>query len=202
MFYSALTNSPSRSNDGQTLLITSSDGFCSTLSFEAGELGEIYPSSEVASLRNNNTAAAGTPSVQNPSALTPTSTIAPPSPYHGHQHRNSGGSFTAPSPPPALTASFVTAPPHSPARSNSTSSVATQASSAVLTNPPLIGGSVPGLAAANSGKVTAIPATTPPETPRTGLVTGVKREAESEKDEAKETKKRRVAPTPVQDPKA
>lgn len=43
------------SNDGLTLLMTSSDGFCSTLTFEAGELGEVYagplagPSAAVAS---------------------------------------------------------------------------------------------------------------------------------------------------------
>lgn len=74
----------------------------------------------------------------------------------------------------------------------------------MLTNPTLIGGSVPGLAAANSGKVTAIPVATPPATPRSsGAVSGVKRDAsESEKEEAKEPKRRRVAPTPVQDPKA
>lgn len=155
------------------------------------------------SLKNHAASVTGTPSTQNPSVLTPTSAFAPPSPFHGHQHRNSSSSFTAPSPPPAPTASFASGRPHSPARSNSTSSVATQSSTAVLTNPTLIGGSVPGLAATNSGKVTAIPVATPPATPRTGAVSGVKREAsESEKEEAKEPKRRRVAPTPVQDPKA
>ncbi|SPO07648.1 related to chromatin assembly complex, subunit p60 [Cephalotrichum gorgonifer] len=190
------------SSDGLTLLITSSDGFCSTLSFEAGELGEIY-TGEVPSLKHHTVTVSGTSSANNPSVVTPTSAFAPPSPFHGHHHKNSGSSFTAPSPPATSTVSFSGGRPNSPARSNSTSSVATQSSTAVLSNPPLIGGSVPGIAATNSGKVTAIPMTTPPETPRnTGPVSGVKRDAsESEKEDVKEPKKRRVAPTPVQDPK-
>lgn len=36
------TDSGNRSNDGLTLLMTSSDGFCSTLAFEPGELGTHY----------------------------------------------------------------------------------------------------------------------------------------------------------------
>jgi chromatin assembly factor 1 subunit B len=73
-----------------------------------------------------------------------------------------------------------------------------------MSNPPLIGGSVPGIAATNSGKVTGVPITTPPETPRsaTGSVTGTKRDAsqasESEKEESSQPKKRRIAPTPVE----
>lgn len=70
----------------------------------------------------------------------------------------------------------------------------------VVNNPPLIGGNVPSIAAANSSKVTGVPVTTPPETPRsaTGSVAGTKRDAsESEKEEPKEPKKRRIAPTQV-----
>jgi chromatin assembly factor 1 subunit B len=76
-----------------------------------------------------------------------------------------------------------------------------------MTNPPLIGGTVPSIAAANSGKVTGVPITTPPETPRSGntVTAGVKREAsESEKDETSantQPKKRRIAPTLVSEPK-
>ena len=72
-----------------------------------------------------------------------------------------------------------------------------------MSNPPLIGGNVPGIAATNSGKVTGVPITTPPETPRStaGSVAGTKRDAsESEKEEGKETKRRRIAPTPVEKP--
>ncbi|KAI0126932.1 WD40-repeat-containing domain protein [Xylariales sp. AK1849] len=203
------------SSDGLTLLISSFDGFCSTISFSPGELGDVYTGELVASKKESASAGAGTSSNQPTPTPTPTS-FAPPSPFHGasHQHRNSTGSFAAPSPsfaahspPPTATASFVSMRPSSPARSNSTSSVATQASSAVMSNPTLIGGSVPSIAATNSGKVTGVPMTTPPETPRSGNNTaaGVKRDAsESEKDESSsgnEPKKRRIAPTLISESK-
>ncbi|KAI0505819.1 WD40 repeat-like protein [Xylaria bambusicola] len=183
------------SSDGSTLLISSSDGFCSTLSFTPGELGQEYKG-ELLSGKNSSSMAASTASNQATPIPTPTSVFAPPSPFPNHQHRNSGASFTAPSPPP--TTSFVGARPPSPTRSNSTSSVATQAS--VMNNPPLIGGSVPSITATNSGKVTGIPIATPPETPgSTNIAVGAKRNAaEDEKeDTSAQPKKRRIAPTPV-----
>ena len=183
-----------RSSDGSTLLISSSDGFCSTLSFTPGELGQEYKG-ELASSKNNSVAGTAASNQATP-IPTPTSVFAPPSPFPNHQHRNSGTSFTAPSPPP--TTSFVNARPPSPTRSNSTSSVATQAS--VINNPPLIGGSVPSITATNSGKVTGVPMTTPPETPGSAnIAAGAKREAtEGEKEDTNtQPKKRRIAPTPV-----
>ncbi|KAK7967504.1 WD repeat-containing protein [Apiospora aurea] len=193
------------SSDGLTLLISSSDGYCSTLSFESGELGQAYTGEMGISKAQASTGL--TSSNQATPVPTPTS-FAPPSPFHGvsHQNRNSASSFAAPSPP--TTASFVSMRPSSPARSNSTSSVTTQASAAVMTNPTLIGGSVPGIAAASSGKVTGVPITTPPETPRpsgsstttAAGATGVKRDAsESENDAGSQPKKRRIAPTLVKD---
>ncbi|KAI1103433.1 WD40 repeat-like protein [Jackrogersella minutella] len=187
------------SSDGLTLLISSSDGFCSTLSFLPGELGQEYKGELMGSKIPPVPATA--PSAQGTPLPTPTSAFAPPSPFPSHQHRNSATSFAAPSPP--TTASFVSARPSSPARSNSTSSIATQAS--IMNNPPLIGGSIPSIAATNSGKVTGVPVATPPETPGNTnyTVAGVKREAsETEKDEtpaANQPKKRRIAPTPVAD---
>ncbi|CAJ2500028.1 Uu.00g028810.m01.CDS01 [Anthostomella pinea] len=189
------------SSDGSTLLISSSDGFCSTLSFIPGELGQEYKGELMSAKNSSSAAGAGPSSNQSTPVPTPTSVFAPPSPFLGHQQRNSATSFPAPSPP--ATASFVSARPPSPARSNSTSSVATAGS--LMNNPPLIGGNVPSIAAANSGKVTGIPMTTPPETPSSNNVAaGVKREAsESEKDESSDQpKKRRIAPTPVTDSKS
>ncbi|KAI0173571.1 WD40 repeat-like protein [Hypoxylon sp. FL1284] len=185
------------SSDGLTLLISSSDGFCSTLSFTPGELGQEYKGELVGSKISS--AAGPAPSNQATPLPTPTSAFAPPSPFPGHQHRNSATSFAAPSPP--TTASFVGGRPASPTRSNSTSSIATSIS--VVNNPPLIGGSVPSIVATNSAKVAGVPITTPPETPAPsgGNAAGVKRDAsESEKDDASTTsqpKKRRIAPTPV-----
>ncbi|KAH8899310.1 WD40 repeat-like protein [Thozetella sp. PMI_491] len=183
------------SSDGLTLLITSSDGFCSTLAFSASELGQVYTGEK------QPLAAGSSSSSQNTPVPTPTSVFAPPSPYQSngshHQHRNSTSSMTAPSPPPA--ASFVPARPSSPARSNSTSSVVTQVSQVpanVISNPPLISGQVPGITATSSGKVTGVPITTPPETPRSSnaIPTGTKRDSESEVEDS-QPKRRRIAPT-------
>ncbi|KAH8179274.1 anaphase-promoting complex subunit 4 WD40 domain-containing protein [Sarocladium implicatum] len=193
-------------SDGLTLMISSSDGFCSSLSFANGELGEVYKG-EIGPPKAAATAASN--SNQNTPTPTPTTSFAPPSPFpngfhHQHRNSNSASSFTAPSPPAA------TQRPASPARSNSASSIATQATqtstvpnTSVVSNPTLISGNVPGIAAASSGKVTGVPLTTPPETPRstTGSVAGTKRDAsESEKEDMKEPKKRRIAPTPVDKP--
>ncbi|KAI1174317.1 WD40 repeat-like protein [Nemania sp. FL0916] len=186
-------------NDGLTLFISSSDGFCSTLSFLPGELGQEYKGEWVGS-KSASSMSGGTTSNQATPIPTPTSVFAPPSPFPNHQHRNSATSFPAPSPPP--TSSFGNVRPPSPTRSNSASSVATQAS--VMNNPPLIGGSMPSITATNSGKVTGVPLTTPPETPANVNVTsGIKRDAtDSEKDDASvQPKKRRIAPTLVSEPK-
>ncbi|KAH6900284.1 WD40-repeat-containing domain protein [Thelonectria olida] len=192
------------SSDGLTLMISSSDGFCSTLSFSPGELGEVYKG-EIASSK---TQAGTSTSSQTTPIPTPTTSFAPPSPFPNgshHQHRNSASSFTAPSPPPSAT--LTSQRPSSPTRSNSTSSIATittQSSTVpagVVSNPTLISGNVPGIAAASSGKVTGMPMTTPPETPRStsGSVAGAKRDAsESEREEVKEPKKRRIAPTLIE----
>jgi chromatin assembly factor 1 subunit B len=72
----------------------------------------------------------------------------------------------------------------------------------VLSNPPLISGQVPSIAATNSSKVVGLPITTPPETPRGSFnaSSGTKRDtAEGETDESSgsKPKRRRVAPTLV-----
>lgn len=187
------------SSDGLTLFISSSDGFCSTLSFLPNELGDVYKG-EVASLAKPSAGAPASASTQNTPTATPTTAFAPPSPFPSgphHQHRNSASSFTAPSPPAS-----VPQRPSSPTRSNSASSVATQSTvTGVVSNPTLIGGTVPPVTATPaSAKVGGVPITTPPQTPSSA---GAKREAsEGEKDENK-PKKRRIAPTPTTfDPKA
>lgn len=198
------------SSDGATLLISSSDGFCSTLSFAAGELGQVY-TGEIGPQKQVAVSGTAASSSQNTPIPTPTSAFAPPSPFpnggaHHHRHRDSASSLTAPSPPPAT---FVNPQrPASPARSNSTCSVVTQSSvtpqqaGGVLSNPPLISGQVPSIMAANSGKVIGVPITTPPETPQGSVAGGpsLKREttSESEVDEGgsgEPRKRRRIAPT-------
>lgn len=61
-------------------------------------------------------------------------------------------------------------------------------------------GQVPGLTATNSGKVTGVPMTTPPETPRNSasVPSGLKRDtSESELEDGGQKKRRRIAPTLV-----
>lgn len=192
-----------RSSDGLTLLISSSDGFCSTLSFAPGELGTPY-TGEVGPQKHSAASGTAPSSNQNTPVPTPTSVFAPPSPFPNgshHRHRDSGSSMTAPSPPAANLASFVSQRPSSPARSNSTSSVVTQPSQAgVITNPSLIVGQVPGLTATNSGKLTGVPMTTPPETPQNAatIPSGLKRDiSESELEDGGQPKRKRIAPTLV-----
>jgi chromatin assembly factor 1 subunit B len=148
-------------------------------------------------------------SSQNTPMQTPTSSFAPPSPFRGatHQRNNSSYSNVAPSPPPAPLGPSVR--PSSPTRSNSASSIATQSSYAtpaagtVISNPTLMGGTIPGISAGNVGLglVSGVPMNTPPQTPRstTSSVSGVKRDAsESEREDGgQEKKKRRIAPTLV-----
>lgn len=182
--------------------MTSSDGFCSTLTFSPGELGQIYTGEiQKASVSSSQT----TP------MQTPTSTIAPPSPFPSH-HRTSSYPI-APSPPPAPLGTSMH--PSSPTRSNSTSSVATQSSYAtpapgtIISNPSLVSGSVPSIGAGNASFVGSfnhggIPMSTPPQTPRStaSSVSGIKREASESETDLPDKKKRRIAPTPVGAPKS
>ncbi|KAG9233616.1 WD40-repeat-containing domain protein [Amylocarpus encephaloides] len=190
------------SNDGQILLMTSSDGFCSTLTFAPGELGQAYVG-EVPTAKHPLVGTTAVSSSQNTPMATPTS-IAPPSPFPvvGHHHRTSSNLSVAASPPPASSNSNIR--PSSPTRSNSTSSIATQSSFAqppgsVISNPTLVGGSLPSIAAGNLSFVPGMPMTTPPQTPRstTSSVSGAKRDhSESEREDlGGERKKRRIAPT-------
>lgn len=193
-----------RSSDGATLLVTSSDGFCSAIAFSPNDLGEALK--EDPKKRRQEAADAALSSAQTTPIPTPTSQFAPSSPFPGshHKHRDSMNSFTAPSPP--ATATFVSQRPSSPARSNSTSSIMTQSSTVMTGGHNLVGGSVPGLTATNSGKVTGVHAAavavaaTPPETPRSGAsVVGQKRdlsESESGREETEgQPKRKRIAPT-------
>ncbi|KAJ5676236.1 Chromatin assembly factor 1 subunit B [Penicillium macrosclerotiorum] len=191
------------SNDGLTLIMSSSDGFCSHLSFAPGELGQHWTGP--------------IPGVPNPSGSNATSAnVTPlPTPTYVPSPVKATGSGPA-------TATTSQVPPASPARSNSASSVATpsstQPSGAVVNNPTPTLGSVPSVTATHSSQPPTLPLSTPPQTPlpnttsqqsttTTSSVLG-KRDAptasESEKEEAKgsesalpiqQSKKRRVAPT-------
>ena len=117
------------SGDGQTLLMTSSDGFCSALTFTPGELGTVYhPSAGVKhtptpiSVARANSASSTPQPTPNPTSGT--SAAAPPMPPAPRQHSHSN-----PSPSPYTPAARPASPARSPARSMSVSSVGTEASS-------------------------------------------------------------------------
>lgn len=196
-----------RANDGLTLIMSSSDGFCSTLSFAPGELGQPYTGSTSAA---TNPAGPGTPSANVTPLPTPTHV---PSPIKAtHTPVTTAGSAAS---------NTSQAPPASPARSNSACSVTTQSSTQqagnVVNNPTPTLGSVPLVTATHSAQPPTLPLTTPPQTPLPGSrgnttsfssVLG-KRDtttaSESEKEETKSSesapaqppKKRRIAPTLV-----
>lgn len=201
------------SNDGLTLLMGSSDGFCSALSFSPGELGQIYTGPVGPA---SNSVNAVTPSNNVTPLATPVHAPSPVKPTHAHSVSNGG----APVPTSAATPGPV--PPASPARSNSVCSVATQASTQqpapVVNNPTPTLGSVPLVTATHSAQPPGLPLTTPPQTPLpttgganpiAGSVLGkrdTRTASESEKEDSKgpdaaataqQPKKRRIAPTLV-----
>ncbi|KAL9127604.1 MAG: hypothetical protein Q9217_003562 [Psora testacea] len=180
------------SNDGLTLIMSSSDGFCSNLSFSPGELGQVY-SGHVPTLHHPSPAPMYTAAPGPPTPIpTPTATSVPP-PFE-KQPTTVPVQSTAPPPPP------------SPTRSNSLSSITTESSQPVNSNPTPIMGSVPSLAATNPS-FNGLSLTTPPQTPMSGMISrpssvsgsvlGKRDTSESEKEESQVPKKRRLAPTLV-----
>lgn len=184
--------------------MSSSDGFCSTLSFAPGELGQVYTG---ATSTASNPLPSNAPSTNTTPLPTPTHILSPIKATHT----------------PTISGGFPTAnnsqvPPASPARSNSVCSVGTQSSTqqaaAVMNNPTPTLGSVPSVTAAHSSQPSGLPLTTPPRTPSSNTAFSItssvlgKRDApatgESEKEDSKgsesttvtqQPKKRRVAPT-------
>ncbi|KAH0610310.1 uncharacterized protein H6S33_011837 [Morchella sextelata] len=171
--FTDLTWSP----DGNTLLMTSTDGFCSVVVFSPGELGEKYTGPIP-------TAA------PTPTASTPTNPTSTPS-----SSKVSSTPTLPPSPAPPVRQ------PSSPTRSSSASSVTTLSSLAsAINNPTPTVGSLP------SVSVAGVPLTTPPQTPLSatgGSVLGKRDEhtAATKTEEASDVatggdkKRRRIAPT-------
>ncbi|KAF2402731.1 WD40 repeat-like protein [Trichodelitschia bisporula] len=213
------------SNDGLTLLMSSSDGFCSALAFAPGELGQVHhgpiptrqqPGAINTTVSSQATTPNATPVAANPPQLT----------------KQPSASF------PASPSKFAPVRPVSPARSMSNSSAASSFppdsvihGNVLMHSTPSMQ-SVPGVAAAHSAPVPGnVPLWTPPETPMfsagasTGAprthsasssvsgITGLTPAAPKAADDAKDTdkkranedgeeqagKRRRVAPTPVED---
>lgn len=187
--------------------MSSTDGFCSTLAFSPGELGQIYTGQHPTYTNPVVTTSISLPTSSSSSTPLPTPTA------------NASPSLTKASPiiqPPShpSPASTFTIRQGSPTRSNSQSSIATLASvqtSQLTNNPTPTLGHVPLVTATNSGPPIVVPPmTTPPQTPMSthggqhsatssisGSILGkrdVGTTSESEKEDTK-SKKRRIAPT-------
>ncbi|WPG97913.1 WD40 repeat-like protein [Acrodontium crateriforme] len=168
------------SNDGLTLLMTSSDGFCSTLTFAPGELGTVYqpPPPSAKHTPTPISVAVANSTTSTPQA-TPTApmTSAPLSAPIARQasqpsQTNTMHQYTTPSGQPSPSP-FPPNPSNgraSPARSMSVSSIATevpdQNAPPPMNNPTPTMSSMPSVAAAGSG----LPLFTPPQTPGAGHV--------------------------------
>ncbi|KAI4098933.1 MAG: hypothetical protein L6R37_006231 [Teloschistes peruensis] len=208
------------SNDGLTLLMSSSDGFCSTLAFSPAELGTVYtghiPTPNHPSHHPSPSVSAVSSAHVTPTP-TPTAISAPPLVAAQQPSTSSISAAASPLMNPL-------AQPPSPTRSNSASSNATQSSHMMMTmqsqgsagsggnnvitsNPTPTLGNVPSVAATQS--FGPLPWTTPPQTPLgggvsapssvSGSVLGKRDTSESEREDAVVPKKqRRVAPVLVE----
>ena len=182
--------------------MTSSDGFCSSLSFAPGELGTVYAGTVPSASHPHHPMTIGiSNSVQGSPVPTPTG----PAPSAMQRIPSSVSTSFASPVPLAAAASPIKS------RSNSVSSITTQASHAhnaskMANSPTPTMGTVPSVTAPNPSG--ALPLSTPPMTP--GASSGKsevhvlgKRDsaggAEGAEDEQK-AKKRRIAPTPVTGP--
>ncbi|PSK34087.1 hypothetical protein B9Z65_8413 [Elsinoe australis] len=202
-------------SDGSMLLISSSDGFCSSLTFNPGELGSPWQPPAQPRQTPSQIMTAASPGVSTPSQ-TPTQATAPsiPRPPSSQSH-------------PAGQSPFVAAHPASPARSMSISSVTTQelhasfadhasdARNASNQTPQI--SSLPSVTAATGASAGGVPMFTPPQTPgssmvgasstqvpaaptsNAGSVTGTKREGEAAEPGPPQEKRRRIAPTLISD---
>ncbi|KAF3480629.1 chromatin assembly complex protein [Arthroderma uncinatum] len=129
------------SHDGLTLIMSSSDGFCSALSFSPGELGQIHHMEKSHPVASNVPASTNASAAQSPVLTSP--------------RKNSAGKASlAIGTPTAVPARATSSGPATP--SSTTSKAA-----AVVNNPTPTLGTVPSVTATNSSQ----PFSTPPETP-------------------------------------
>ena len=184
-----------RSTDGNMLIMTSTDGFCSTIIFEPGELGEIHPGPAPTTISSTLSHSRPSPSTtSNPSFPTPSSGGRASSPTRS----NSSSSV-------ATLSNFAsTTPKISQVPSSATLSAPSPTSTFVQPTTILTSSSYPATnrnpSVSSAGSVP--PLGTPPETPTSTSGIPQKREGdisdpstETASEEEPKSKKRRVAPT-------
>jgi chromatin assembly factor 1 subunit B len=206
-------------SDGQTLVMTSSDGFCSALTFAPGELGTIhYPPPNAPRHTPAPISVARANSATSTPQATPTTVPALPTMMARQSSNQSNSNTIAPPPAPSPSPFSHPARPASPARSMSASSTTSfahppdQNPPPAMNNPTPSMSSMPSMTAAGSNVQSSLPLFTPPQTPGgsnvytgsmgngSSVVAGVKRESvasDTSEDGTKE-KRRRIAPTLVE----
>jgi chromatin assembly factor 1 subunit B len=206
-------------SDGQTLVMTSSDGFCSALTFAPGELGTIhYPPPNAPRHTPAPISVARANSATSTPQATPTTVPALPTMMARQSSNQSNSNTIAPPPAPSPSPFSHPARPASPARSMSASSTTSfahppdQNPPPAMNNPTPSMSSMPSMTAAGSNVQSSLPLFTPPQTPggsnvytgpmgnASSVVAGVKRESvasDASEDGTKE-KRRRIAPTLVE----
>jgi chromatin assembly factor 1 subunit B len=206
-------------SDGQTLVMTSSDGFCSALTFAPGELGTIhYPPPNAPRHTPAPISVARANSATSTPQATPTTVPALPTMMARQSSNQSNSNTIAPPPAPSPSPFSHPARPASPARSMSASSTTSfahppdQNPPPAMNNPTPSMSSMPSMTAAGSNVQSSLPLFTPPQTPggsnvytgsmgnASSVVAGVKREsvASDTSEDGTEEKRRRIAPTLVE----
>jgi chromatin assembly factor 1 subunit B len=206
-------------SDGQTLVMTSSDGFCSALTFAPGELGTIhYPPPNAPRHTPAPISVARANSATSTPQATPTTVPALPAMMARQSSNQSNSNTIAPPPAPSPSPFSYPARPASPARSMSASSTTSfahppdQNPPPAMNNPTPSMSSMPSMTAAGSNVQSSLPLFTPPQTPggsnvytgpmgnTSSVVAGVKREsvASDASEDGTREKRRRIAPTLVE----
>ena len=168
-----------RSTDGNMLIMTSTDGFCSTIIFETGELGEVHPGPAPTTI--SSTHSRPSPSTtSNPTFPTPSARASSPTRSNSSSSVATLSGFASSTPKP-------TQAPSAPLSALSPSSNFIQPTVSSSHQ-----GSTRNLSISSTGSVP--PLNTPPETP-----INQKRDSETPSDsipmEEPKNKKRRIAPT-------
>ena len=145
--------------------MTSSDGFCSNVSFNPGELGQTY-SGHVPTAHHPSPAISTASSAQPTPTPTPTTAAAP---FFEKQVPPLG--MTSHSPAPSAPSAYPSSPTRSSSGSSSQAplSQTTNPSGIIISNPTPTVGNVPSVTAPNTS-VGGLPWTTPPQTPRAGAI--------------------------------
>lgn len=167
-----------RSTDGNMLIMTSTDGFCSTIIFENGELGEVHPGPAPTTISSNHSRPSPS-TTSNPQFPTPSARATSPTRSNSSSSVATLSGFTSTTPKISQVPSAALS---APSPTNFLQPTVSSSHQSNTRNPSV------------SSTGSAPPLNTPPETP-----SSQKRDSETPSDstpmEEPKSKKRRIAPT-------